>query len=88
MRIRCINRPFQDLDANEWREVGDEWEATPERLADINRAGYGAMAEAVPEPVRETPAEPSQTASSARKASAPKKGTGTRQRARKSAQEG
>lgn len=49
MLIRCINRPFQDLAEGVWREVGDEWEGTPERVAEINRAGYGVMAEAVPE---------------------------------------
>lgn len=59
MRIRCINRPFRDLAEKEWREVGDEWEATPERLAAINSAGYGAMAEAVePEPEVEPEQEP------------------------------
>lgn len=58
MRIRCVKRPFVDLVENRWREVGDEWEASAERLADINSAGYGIMAEAVqeePEPAHETP---------------------------------
>lgn len=27
------------------RAPGDEWEATPERLAQINGAGYGRLAE-------------------------------------------
>lgn len=50
MRIRCI-KAFRDnrTPGRPWREIGDEWEATPERLAAINRAGYGAMAEAVQE---------------------------------------
>ena len=49
MLIRCINRDFRDLKAEgrPMRKVGDEWEATPERLGEINRAGYGIMAEAV-----------------------------------------
>lgn len=51
MLIRCINRDFRDLKAEgrPLRRVGEEWEATPERLAEINRAGYGVMAEAAPE---------------------------------------
>lgn len=49
MLIRCINRGFRDLkaDGRPLRKVGDEWEATAERVAEINRAGYGIMAEAV-----------------------------------------
>ena len=51
MRIRCINRDFRDLKAKPkvMRRVGDEWEGTPERVAEINSAGYGVMAEAVPD---------------------------------------
>ena len=51
MRLRCINRDFRDLKAEgrPMRRVGDEWEADASRLAEINRAGYGAMAEAVAE---------------------------------------
>ena len=58
MLIRCINRPFRDLvaDGKPLRKVGDEWEATPERLAAINGAGYGVMAE----PADEEPSEPSE----------------------------
>ena len=47
MLVTCINKPFRDLSENEWREVGDVWEATPERLRAINAAGYGIMAEEV-----------------------------------------
>lgn len=47
MLIRCINRPFRDLKAKCLRGIGDEWEADASRLAEINRAGYGVMAEAV-----------------------------------------
>jgi hypothetical protein len=49
MLIRCINQDFRDLkaDGRPLRKVGDEWEATAERVAEINRAGYGIMAEAV-----------------------------------------
>lgn len=84
MLIRCT-RAFRDLKTagKPMRKVGEEWEATPERLAEINRAGYGVMAEAV-----ETPAEPPETAHAARKAATPKKGAATRRTARKSAQEG
>lgn len=66
MRIRCINRRFRDLKAKgkPIREVGEEWEwADPSRVAEINSAGYGVMAEAVedapqgaPEPGAEQPA--------------------------------
>ena len=49
MLIRCINTAFRDnaTAGRPWRAIGDEWEATPERLAEINSAGYGTMAEAV-----------------------------------------
>ena len=46
MLVTCI-KPFQDLEENVWREQGDAWEATPERLRAINTAGYGIMAEEV-----------------------------------------
>lgn len=52
MLIRCI-RAFKDIEAGKLRDVGEEWEATAERLAAINGAGYGKLAEAVkgePEP--------------------------------------
>ena len=63
------------------RKVGEEWEADASRLAAINSAGYGVMAE-------EAPAEQPETAPAARKAATSKKGTASRSRARKSAQEG
>ena len=44
MVIRCTVR-FLDLEAGVMRAPGDEWEATPERLAQINGAGYGRLAE-------------------------------------------
>lgn len=47
MVIRCTVR-FLDLEAGVMRAPGDEWEATPERLAQINGAGYGRLAEEVP----------------------------------------
>lgn len=59
MLIRCVNRPFLDREARAMRKVGDEWEATPERLRSINSAGYGIMAEIVP-CAHETPQEASQ----------------------------
>lgn len=52
MLIRCI-RAFRDIGAGRLRDVGEEWEATAERLAAINGAGYGKLVEAVkaePEP--------------------------------------
>ena len=84
MLIRCV-KEFRDFASKgePLRKVGEEWEATPERLAEINRAGYGKMAEAV-----ETPAEQPETAPAARKAATPKKGAATRRTTRKSAQEG
>lgn len=48
MLIRCT-REFRDMKANVVRSVGEEWEATPERLRAINSAGYGKLAEAVEE---------------------------------------
>ena len=51
MRIRCINRAFRDLseDGKPLRRIGDEWEAPASRVAEINSAGYGVMAEEVAE---------------------------------------
>lgn len=58
MLIRCI-RAFRDTEAGRLRDVGEEWEATAERLAAINGAGYGKLAEAVKaEPVPEKAEEP------------------------------
>lgn len=98
MLIRCINRPFQDLAENTWREVGDEWEGTPERVAEINSAGYGVMAEAVETPAEvvaeapaeavEPPEEPPETAPETRAATTRAKGAAARRKPRKSAQEG
>lgn len=82
MLIRCT-RAFRDLKTagKPLRKVGEEWEADASRLDEINRAGYGVMAE-------EAPAEPPETAPEPRKAATPKKGTATRRTARKTAQEG
>ena len=84
MLIRCV-KEFRDFASkgNQLRKVGEEWEATASRLAEINSAGYGVMAEAV-----ETPEEQPETPSAAKKAATAKKGTAQRSRARKSAQEG
>ena len=91
MLIRCT-RAFRDLKAagKPLRAVGEEWEADASRLDEINRAGYGVMAEAVEahEEAVETPAGAAETAPAARKAATPKKGAATRRTARKSAQEG
>lgn len=60
MLIRCI-RAFIDIGAGRLRDVGEEWEATAERLAAINGAGYGKLAEAVkaePEPEKAEEPEP------------------------------
>lgn len=48
MLIRCT-RAFRDLKTagKPMRAVGEEWEADASRLDEINRAGYGVMAEAV-----------------------------------------
>lgn len=46
MAIRCI-KEFRDLKAEgrPVRRVGDVWEGGASRAAEINRAGYGVMAE-------------------------------------------
>lgn len=46
MAIRCI-KAFRDLKAKgrPMRRVGDVWEGDASRAAEINRAGYGVMAE-------------------------------------------
>lgn len=49
MRLRCVNRAFRDLvtEGKPIRKVGEEWDAPASRLAEINSAGYGIMAEEV-----------------------------------------
>lgn len=82
MRIRCT-REFRDLSAKgkPLRRVGDEWEATASRLAEINSGRYGKMAEEAPARAKERP-------SAAGKSATPKKGTATRRTARRTDQEG
>ena len=84
MRIRCT-REFRDLSAEgkPLRRVGDEWEATASRLAEINSGRYGVMAEAVRKPARGA-----ETASAARKPATRKKGTAAGKSARRTDQEG
>ena len=84
MLVRCTLE-FRDLKTagKPMRRVGDEWEATAERLRELSSTRYGKLAEAV-----EETAESPETATAARKAATPKKGTATRKTARKSAQEG
>ena len=50
MLAECVNRPFLDKQANVMREVGDRFECTADRLAEINSAGYGQMAVEVEQP--------------------------------------
>ena len=59
MLIRCINREFRDLKSKgkPVRKPGDEWEAPPERLAEINRGRYGVMAEPAEPGAEGEPAE-------------------------------
>ena len=51
MLIRCT-RAFRDLksEGRPLRAVGEVWEADEERLAELNRAGYGKLAEPAPAP--------------------------------------
>jgi len=84
MRIRCT-REFRDLSAKgkPLRRVGDEWEATASRLAEINSGRYGVMAEAVG-----TAARAKETASAARKPATRKRGTAAGKSAHRTDQEG
>lgn len=47
-----VRRPFRDLKARQMREVGETFETTEERMAEINGAGYGTLVEAVPDQPR------------------------------------
>ena len=92
MLIRCVNRGFRDLatKGKPWRKVGDVWEATPERLAQINSSHYGVMAEAVedgqkPEP--DAAVEPEATVGQAI-AEEPEEAPKPKRRGRKRAVEG
>lgn len=52
-----VRRPFRDLKAGQMREVGETFDTTDERVAEINKAGYGTLVEAVreaPKPRRRT----------------------------------
>lgn len=44
MLAECVNRRFRDLESGAVREIGDRFECTPARLAEINSAGYGQLA--------------------------------------------
>ena len=46
MEARALRR-YWDAWKNGWREAGESFEATPERVAEINGAGFGALVEAV-----------------------------------------
>jgi hypothetical protein len=52
-----VRRPFRDLKAGQMREVGETFDTTEERIAEINGAGYGTLVETVreaPKPRRRT----------------------------------
>lgn len=51
MRVKCI-RKFRDTVAGTYRDEGDEFEVSPERLEEINSTRYGQLAKQV-----EVPAE-------------------------------
>ncbi len=87
MRIRCL-KGFNDLSEGKWRSPGDEWEAEPSRLAEVNAAGYGQLAEEVRETEPKTAPEPPETEREPRSTSTAKKGTATRKRTARTAQRG
>lgn len=53
MKVTATDR-FYDAVAGLWRERGDSFEASPERVADINGAGWGDLVEPADEPKRRT----------------------------------
>ena len=48
MLIRCV-KPFRDLKAEgrPMRSVGEQWDASPERLRELTGGKYGTLAESV-----------------------------------------
>lgn len=52
MKVVTVVR-YRDLKENRVREVGDEFDETPERVAEINGNGYGVLVEMRPETVAE-----------------------------------
>lgn len=52
-----VQKPFRDIKAGQMREVGETFDTTEKRIAEINGAGYGTLVEAVreaPKPRRRT----------------------------------
>lgn len=49
---------FLDVRENVYREAGEEFEATRERLDELSRTPYGKLAEEVPEPERKAARKP------------------------------
>lgn len=54
MEARALRR-YWDAWKNGWREAGEAFEATPERVAEINGAGFGDLVEAVGTPAKAAP---------------------------------
>lgn len=56
--IVVCTRAFLDAETCEMREVGEEFEVTPERLSAINSTKYGQLVVEVEETASEQPTEP------------------------------
>jgi len=66
MLARCT-RTFLDIESGSMREVGEEFETTPERLSAINSTRYGQLAEEVAEKPADEPTAPHRDADEAPK---------------------
>lgn len=53
MRVRCIRR-FRDTVAGTYRDEGEVFESTPERLKEINSTRYGQLAKQIEVPTEVT----------------------------------
>jgi hypothetical protein len=59
MKAKAI-KVFRDNKSRVMRNIGDEFEVTPERLAEINGTKYGILVEEVNESAQETPGDQAQ----------------------------
>lgn len=72
MLAECV-KPFLDLDAGAFREAGDRFEVSPDRLEAINATRYGTLAVEVPEAPSEASETPSEVSGGADAGRGPKR---------------
>lgn len=72
MLVECV-RAFLDIDAGMFREEGDRFEVSPDRLRAINGTKYGELAREVSEVPPEASETPSEVSEARPRAKRPRK---------------